>query len=178
MFNPVFIECSMNQRGVDYGPSEKLGQLSDLFCNQWKLFLYGSEYVSSFLVLIQLIVRSDQGGSQIFFSKYANKNSNVTFVFDDKEQSSAHKGQSHRKYNELSLVMIFSSMLIPFGKFHLWRYVCKNRKVYLILKFLHFFHISNEGYQRYLALWLTLLVDMWMSEWVGAYLFLSQRSSI
>ena len=55
-------------------------------------FLDGSEYVSYSLILISSSVRSDQGGSRNLFSKYANKDSNVTFVLDDKQQFSAHKG--------------------------------------------------------------------------------------
>ena len=44
----------MKQRGgeCEYGPSEKLGQQSDIFTTSEKPFLYGSEYVSSFLILI------------------------------------------------------------------------------------------------------------------------------
>ena len=82
----------MKQRGVEYGPSENLGQQNDVFSQKCVNFLYGSEYVSYSLILISSSVRSDQGGSRNLFSKYANKDSNVTFVLDDKQQFSAHKG--------------------------------------------------------------------------------------
>ena len=83
--NPLYTECSMKQRGVEYGPSENLGQRNDVFSKKCVIFLYGSEYVSYSLILISSSVRSDQGGSRNLFSitKYANKDSDVTLVVDD-----------------------------------------------------------------------------------------------